>query len=107
MRRVIRIVQEQRDARYNLLRGYFHGADDSATDDGEQVHLRSVTLTHAQPMLLSVWKGSLHAVRVMQVRQAQGQVLAPDDGLQVQSGDTLVLSGTPEALALAEEQLLR
>ena len=29
MRRVIRIVQDQRDARYNLLRGYFHGADDS------------------------------------------------------------------------------
>ena len=28
MRRVIRIVQDQRDARYNLLRGYFHGADD-------------------------------------------------------------------------------
>jgi monovalent cation:H+ antiporter-2, CPA2 family len=26
MRRVIRVVQEQRDARYNLLRGYFHGA---------------------------------------------------------------------------------
>ena len=28
MRRVIRIVQDQRDARYSLLRGYFHGADD-------------------------------------------------------------------------------
>jgi len=30
VRRVIRIVQEQRDARYKLLRGYFGGADDGS-----------------------------------------------------------------------------
>jgi CPA2 family monovalent cation:H+ antiporter-2 len=28
MRRVLRVVQQQRDARYGLLRGFFHGADD-------------------------------------------------------------------------------
>ena len=33
MRRVIRVVQDQRDARYNLLRGYFHGADDDSVDE--------------------------------------------------------------------------
>jgi hypothetical protein len=33
MRRVARIVQEQRDARYQLLRGYFHGADDDSADE--------------------------------------------------------------------------
>ena len=33
MRRVIRIVQDQRDARYSLLRGYFHGADDDTVDE--------------------------------------------------------------------------
>jgi CPA2 family monovalent cation:H+ antiporter-2 len=33
MRRVIRVVQDQRDARYNLLRGYFHGADDDTVDE--------------------------------------------------------------------------
>jgi CPA2 family monovalent cation:H+ antiporter-2 len=33
MRRVIRVVQDQRDARYNLLRGYFHGADDDGIDE--------------------------------------------------------------------------
>ncbi|HSV35606.1 MAG TPA: monovalent cation:proton antiporter-2 (CPA2) family protein, partial [Ramlibacter sp.] len=32
MRRVIRIVQDQRDARYSLLRGYFHGADDDTVN---------------------------------------------------------------------------
>jgi CPA2 family monovalent cation:H+ antiporter-2 len=28
MQRVIRITRDARDARYSLLRGYFHGADD-------------------------------------------------------------------------------
>ena len=28
MRRVIRLARDARDARYGLLRGYFHGADD-------------------------------------------------------------------------------
>jgi glyoxylase-like metal-dependent hydrolase (beta-lactamase superfamily II) len=39
MRRVIRIVQDQRDARYNLLRGYFHGADDDTVNEREQERL--------------------------------------------------------------------
>jgi CPA2 family monovalent cation:H+ antiporter-2 len=43
MRRVIRVVQDQRDARYNLLRGYFHGADDDNADelDHERLGLNS------------------------------------------------------------------
>jgi CPA2 family monovalent cation:H+ antiporter-2 len=107
MRRVIRIVQEQRDARYNLLRGYFHGADDSASDDGEQEHLRSITLSQGLDAPLAVWRAKLRDVRVVQVRQSSGRLVRPDDNPVLGSGDTLVLSGTPQALALAEEQLLR
>jgi CPA2 family monovalent cation:H+ antiporter-2 len=107
MRRVIRIVQEQRDARYNLLRGYFHGADDSATDDGEQEHLRSITLSQGLDAPLTVWRAKLRDVRVVQVRQSTGRLVRPEDNPVLGSGDTLVLSGTPQALALAEEQLLR
>jgi hypothetical protein len=44
MRRVLRIVQDQRDARYQLLRGYFHGADDDGADELEQERLSTVTL---------------------------------------------------------------
>ncbi len=107
MRRVIRIVQEQRDARYNLLRGYFHGADDSTSDDGEQEHLRSITLSEGLDAPLAVWRAKLRDVRVVQVRQSNGSLLRPDDNPVLGNGDTLVLSGTPQALALAEEQLLR
>ncbi|OXH83082.1 hypothetical protein CA830_35580, partial [Burkholderia multivorans] len=37
MRKVVRRVEEMRDERYSLLRGYFHGADDADDDDHEQV----------------------------------------------------------------------
>ncbi|HEX7383179.1 MAG TPA: cation:proton antiporter, partial [Burkholderiaceae bacterium] len=37
MRRVIRVVRDQRDARYRLLRGYFHGADDDTADERQRV----------------------------------------------------------------------
>ena len=44
MRRVLRVVQQQRDARYGLLRGYFHGADDDTVAELDHARLLSVTL---------------------------------------------------------------
>jgi CPA2 family monovalent cation:H+ antiporter-2 len=109
MRRVLRRVQEQREARYSLLRGYFHGADDSGADDTQTQRLQSVTLPAGTP-----WNGQpLHRlaldtlrVQVVSVRRAQGAVVRPDPELRLQGDDTLVLSGLPEALARAEERLL-
>ena len=45
-------------------------------------------------------------VQVVSVRRAAGQVQAAHDEMQLSAGDTLVLSGLPEALALAEAKLL-
>ena len=44
--RVVRRVQDARNTRYRLLRGYFHGADDpdDATEEGEHVRLHSVPI---------------------------------------------------------------
>jgi monovalent cation:H+ antiporter-2, CPA2 family len=110
MRRVLRVVQEQRDARYGLLRGYFHGADDDTADDLQHARLLSVTLPAASAGL----KGTLGeqglppvGVTVVSLRRASGAVVEPDDALALAAGDTLVLSGLPEPLALAEERLLR
>ena len=47
MRRVIRIARDARDARYGLLRGYFHGADDDTVEELQQARLQSVTLPEA------------------------------------------------------------
>jgi monovalent cation:H+ antiporter-2, CPA2 family len=110
MRRVIRLVQDQRDARYGLLRGYFHGADDSAVDEMGQERLQSLTLSsgaHALGHTLGALLPGLPDTRILSLRRRDGKTLAPDPGLQLEDGDTLVLCGRSEALALAEEKLLR
>ena len=52
---------------------------------------------------------ALHAVgvSVVSIRHAAGRVAEPDPAHRLSAGDTLVLSGLPEPLALAEEKLLR
>jgi len=63
MRRVIRVVQDQRDARYGLLRGYFHGADDDTVDELQTARLASVTLPlGAQCVGRALADQALHAV---------------------------------------------
>jgi CPA2 family monovalent cation:H+ antiporter-2 len=110
MRRVIRVVQDQRDARYNLLRGYFRGADDDTVDDLEQERLSTVTLplgTRSAGRPLGEF--ALHAtgVRVVSLRRGGGKTLVAQDDTRLEGGDILVLSGKSEALALAEQALLR
>ena len=110
MRRVIRTLQDQREARYGLLRGYFHGADDDASTGRDQARLTSLTLPPgAQSLGQPLAQLTLHAigVRVVSVRHGSGRVAAPDEHMPLAEGDTLVLSGHPTALALAEDKLLR
>ena len=110
MRRVIRVVQDQRDARYNLLRGFFHGADDDTVNERDQERLTTVTLPMgARTVGKPLGQLALHAmgVRLVSLRHANGSSSAPADALVLQDGDTLVISGKPEALSLAEAKLLK
>ncbi len=110
MRRVIRIVQDQRDARYSLLRGYFHGADDSTPDEGTQERLSSITLSVGAGVIgrtLGELPLLLPDIRVVNLRRHDGKNLTPAPDLRLESGDTLVLSGRAETLAMAEEKLLK
>ena len=109
-RRVLRVVQEARDARYALLRGYFHGRDDDGADEREQERLASITLPPAAACLgQTLGDLALHAIGidVAKVRRGSGEVVAPDDAMVLSAGDTLVISGLPEPLALAEAKLLK
>jgi len=109
MRRVIRVVQDQRDARYNLLRGYFRGADDDTVNELEQERLATVTLPLGTRSLCQPL-GSLTldaaGVRVVSLRRSNGKTLDAHASTLLDDGDTLVLSGKPAALAVAEEMLL-
>jgi monovalent cation:H+ antiporter-2, CPA2 family len=110
LRRVIRIVQDQRDARYSLLRGYFHGADDDSVNELEYERLSTITLPFgARSLGRALSQLALHAigVRVVSLRRVDGKPVDPDSDPPLSDGDTLVLSGRPETLAVAEEKLLR
>ena len=110
MRRVIRVVQNQRDARYNLLRGYFHGADDDSVDELQHERLASFTLPlGARSVGLPLGDLALHAlgVRVVNLRRNSGRSMPAGDETQLEDGDTLVLSGRPENLSIAEQKLLQ
>jgi CPA2 family monovalent cation:H+ antiporter-2 len=110
MRRVIRIVQEQRDLRYSLLRGYFHGGDESALNERGQDKLATCTLPLAARCLdkpLAQLDLSGFGVQVVSLRRAGGRVIKAEDSTTLEAGDVLVLRGKAEALALAEHALLR
>jgi CPA2 family monovalent cation:H+ antiporter-2 len=108
MRRVIRVVQDQRDARYNLLRGYFHGADDDNADEIDHERLNTFTLTAGaraigQPLARLALAGL--DVRVASLRRRDGKAADAQDDTVLADGDTLVLSGKPGALAVAIDKL--
>jgi CPA2 family monovalent cation:H+ antiporter-2 len=110
MRRVIRIVQEQRDARYNLLKGFFHGADDNSVDELQNERLATVSLPAAfkssgQPV--AAFQLDRLGVRLVSLRRANGAQIALDESVCIQGGDTLVLSGKAVELATAEQKLLK
>jgi CPA2 family monovalent cation:H+ antiporter-2 len=110
MRRVIRIVQDQRDARYNLLRGFFHGADDDSVDELHHERLISITLPQqatAAGNALEHFALETLEVRVLSLRRSDGRSVGTAPDVQLQGGDTLVLSGKAESLALAEQLLLK
>jgi CPA2 family monovalent cation:H+ antiporter-2 len=110
MRRVIRIVQDQRDARYNLLRGYFHGADDDSVDELHQERLSSITLPSGATSIgqaISHFSLQSVGVQIVNLRRSDGKVVPIAQDPHIEDGDTLVLSGRADALAVATQMLLR
>ena len=109
MRRVIRIVQEQRDARYSLLRGFFHGADDISADDIQHDRLASICLpvgSKASGKTLSSFELHLLDVRVVSLRRMGGVAEDASPDTIFHEGDIMVLSGKADMLSLAQNRLL-
>ena len=106
MRRVIRILHEQREQRYGLLRGWFHGADDASDDEMAEERLASFTLPDsvAGRRLAELLAGS-GEVRAITLRSRTGAPMPAADDLLLRGGETLVLSGRAEALARAGKAL--
>jgi len=110
MRRVVRGVQQARDARYSLLRGYFHGRDDEEDMvERDSVRLRSISLG-MQASSVGRRLGALGleqlGVEVTAVRRRGIRAFDPQTDTVLEPGDILVLRGLPEALDGAEQRLL-
>jgi CPA2 family monovalent cation:H+ antiporter-2 len=110
MHRVIKRLREMREAHYVLLRGFFHGATDTGErlSDAEQPRLHAVMLTvGAHAVGRSLIELAVHesGAKVSTVRRRGTGRIADADALM--EGDAVVLLGIPEALAAAEERLLR
>ncbi|WP_206997578.1 monovalent cation:proton antiporter family protein [Trinickia mobilis] len=111
MRRVVRRVEEMRDERYSLLRGYFHGADDLGDEDGhEQVRLQSVPVDeNSDAVGRSLEELGLAGigVEVTAIRRHGIRGVEPGPETRLRAADIVVLRGLPEALAIAEERISR
>lgn len=110
MRRVIRIVQEQRDARYSLLRGFFRGADDGDADEVHMERLQTIQLpAHAKAIGESINELGLDLMEthLVSLRRQFGQIMPLTDSLVLMAGDTLVISGKADAISQTELRLLK
>jgi CPA2 family monovalent cation:H+ antiporter-2 len=110
LNRVLARIRSIREERYHAFRGFFHGATDTAdAADNLQPRLHSVLLpdrAHAIGKALSeLGLAGLVEVNGVRRRGARSQQPGPDWRFEV--GDVVVLLGRPEAIALAEQRLLR
>jgi CPA2 family monovalent cation:H+ antiporter-2 len=108
--RVAERISQARDSRYQMLSGFFRGADDEHDEMNDALHvrLRSVTVpetSHVVGRTLAEIdiEGVGAVVTAIRRRGIRGVDPAPDARLM--AGDGVVLRGSSEALALAEERL--
>ena len=111
--RILRRIREIREQRYNLLRGFYHGATDAIEDsNSEKILPRLLTITLI-PGAAAINKtlGDINlaslAVEVTAVRRRNIRGLLPTDDTTLVVGDVLVLKGTQENLAAAEIKLIQ
>ena len=108
--RVVKRVREQRDQRYQLLRGYFHsmGDDDDVEEEGHE-RLHSVPLYNGAAgagRTLGELDLQPLGVEITAVRRRGIRGADPSPEMRLQVGDVVVLRGVPEALEVAERRLL-
>lgn len=108
--RVLRRIRDTRGERYRLLRGFFRGASDSEEESAGQPQLHSVWLAPGSLAIgctLDEFDLEEIGCEVSAIRRRGIKALEPSEDTRLEEGDVLVLLGQPEAIAVAEERLLR
>ncbi len=109
LNRVLARIRAIREERYNLFRGFFHGATDAAdAAENLQPRLQTVLITEraaaAGRTLAELALDGL--VEVSGVRRRGARSTRPAADWRFEPGDVVVLLGRPESLAIAEVRLL-
>jgi len=110
LNRVLKRIRAVREERYDLFRGFFHGATDAA-DAAENLQARLHTVVLPE----RAWAvgrtlgdvGLAGGVEATGVRRRGARSARPQPDWRFEAGDVIVLLGRPEALIMAEESLLR
>ncbi len=106
--RVMRRVRMVREGRYQLLQGFFRGADDATGDaiEQEQVQLHAVKLSaDCSGIGHAIGEFDWQGARVAAVMRRSGRIVDPPHDLVLQVNDTVVLSGSPAEIGAAESAL--
>ncbi|MGH1359738.1 MAG: cation:proton antiporter [Burkholderiaceae bacterium] len=106
--KVLRRMRTIREGRYELLQGFFRGADDSTGEaiESEQVVLHAIRL---DPGSQSIGKAlnelDWHGARVNAIMRRSGRIVEPPETLILEPHDTVVLVGTADQIGAAEALL--
>lgn len=109
MTRVIRRLRALREEHYALLRGFFHGAEADLAD-ADEARLKAIFL---DPQAWAVGKTlaevdlARYGASVRAIRRKSAPRLRAAPHTELAAGDVVVVSGKAEALAAAEERLLK
>lgn len=112
LNRVLKRIRQTREERYSLFRGFFRGVSDETEEPSDKIQprLHSVLIVPgAAAVGRSLGELSLASlmVEITAVRRRNIRALAPTDETRIESGDVIVLRGTPENLAAAEICLMQ
>lgn len=106
--RVVRMIQEQRAAKYPLLRGFFRG-DALAQDAGDRAseRLRPVVVAESSPCVgLSLSELGLNEGEVSAIVRSGVRIVAPSPDTRLHAEDTVVIFGSKDSLDRRERHLL-
>ena len=111
MRRVLRVLESHREARYEVLRGPLESRSTAVPEnDSDAERLTSFLLPLGAAALgqpLSLLALDEQNVRLLLLRRASGLYIAPSSELVLESGDTLFLVGATDTVTKVMDRLTK
>ncbi len=107
LNRVLKRIRAVREERYNLFRGFFHGATDTPETDEEALRMHAFVLAEGAKCIDQSLQalGLPAGVQVHTVRRAGAVADHSGDDFRFEAGDRVIVLGTLLGIARAQERL--